>query len=165
VLVLTATTELQGRVTGDYSHTVAGELVTALTAQCDDGERCGCNRGFPGLASHLATTTAVVTDLPHITERELREAVYDYLDRSGWVDLLRQSAMGAGHLGDSDDDEFDDEPTDRLGEDRDDPAMAIEDLIDEHLEVIWMICERYPAGTIVERSGNLVRVRSLPFAA
>jgi hypothetical protein len=161
MLVLTATNELQGATPGDYCYTVAGELVTALTAQCGDAERCGCSRGFPGFASHRATTTAMVTDLPHLSEHDLRGAVYDHLERSGWVDLLREQTTQPmrSHHG------HDDDPDDDL----DDSALEIDELIDElvdeHLDVIAMICERFAVGTIVERSGTLVRARSFPLAA
>jgi len=88
MLVLLATKELQGEATGDYSWTVEGELVTPVAAECASGDRCGCSRGFPGLASSRATTTAMVADLEHLTEADLRDAISDSLERGGWFDLV-----------------------------------------------------------------------------
>jgi hypothetical protein len=83
MLVLIATNELQGTAPDDYGFTVEGELVTPVAAECASGERCGCNRGFPGLASGFATTTAMIADRPGVTDDDLRDAVFDWLDRSG----------------------------------------------------------------------------------
>ena len=85
--VLVATNELQGTRSGDYAWTVEGELVIAELTECAN-PNCGCARGFSGLASSRATTTALVVELPHITLDTLRDAVLDYLDRAGWSDLL-----------------------------------------------------------------------------
>ena len=93
MLVLIATNDLQGTVDSDYAWTVEGELVTPVATECASGERCGCNRGFPGLASGFATTTAMVVNRPGVTEADLRDAVYDWLDRGGWIDLLEQTAV------------------------------------------------------------------------
>ena len=83
MLVLVATNETQGQSSDDYSYTVAGELVTAVVTECESKD-CGCGRGFPGLASAFATTTAQVVDLPHLTDgRPPRCALR--LPRSGWV--------------------------------------------------------------------------------
>lgn len=151
MLVLIATTELQGAAPGDYSFTVEGELVTPLASECASGERCGCNRGFPGLASGFATTTAMVADRPGITEDDLRDAVFDYLDRGGWIDLFEEAARERAARGQFDpDDDVDD---------------LIESIIDEHLDCINEICSAYPVGTVVARHGTLVTTRSHPFAA
>jgi hypothetical protein len=153
MLVLVATNELQGASGDDYSHTVEGELVTAVVIECASGDRCGCNRGFPGLASSMATTTAMIVDRDGVTIDDLRDAVYDWLERGGWIDLLEQTASDRGrHTGD-DIDEIDD---------IDD---IIEAMIDEHVEVITQICASYPAGTILCRRGHLVSARSMPSAA
>jgi hypothetical protein len=151
MLVLIATTELQGAAPGDYSFTVEGELVTPLASECASGERCGCNRGFPGLASGFATTTAMVAERPGITETDLRDAVFDYLDRGGWIDLFEEAARERAGRGQFDpDDDVDD---------------LIESIIDEHLDCIHEICSTYPVGTVVSRRGSLVTTRSHPFAA
>ena len=129
MLVLVATNETQGRSPHDFAYTVEGELVSAVATECRNHD-CGCNRGFPGLASEFATTTAQVVDLPHLTEADLRAALFGYLDRTGWFDLLR------------------DEP---------DVEMIIDDMIDEHVEAIAAVCACCPVGTIVER-GRIARV-------
>ena len=85
MLVLIATNEQQGSDPADYSFTVEGELVTPLANECASGGQCGCNRGFPGLASGFATTTAMVVDRPGVTEDDLRDAVFG-LDGPGWLD-------------------------------------------------------------------------------
>ena len=153
MLVLIATNELQGANADDYSFTVEGELVTPLAAECASGERCGCNRGFPGLASSFATTTAMVVDRPGVSEGDLRDAVFDWLDRSGWIDLFEQTAM---ERSDASDDQFD---TD------DDIDDLIEAIIDEHVDCIHEICSTYPVGTVVVRRGTRGMTRSYPSAA
>ena len=85
--VLVATKETQGTRADDYAWTVDGELVLAELTECAD-PRCGCARGFAGIASKRATTTAMVTDLPHLDIATLRDVVRDYLERAGWSDLL-----------------------------------------------------------------------------
>jgi hypothetical protein len=91
MLVLVATNELQGTADGDYSCTVEGELVTPVVAECASPVRCGCNMGFPGLASSRAITTAMVADLPHISEAQLRDVVEDSLERDGWFELVGET--------------------------------------------------------------------------
>jgi hypothetical protein len=157
MLVLVATNELQGTAPGDYAWTVEGELVTPVATECASGERCGCNRGFPGLASGRATTTALVVDRPGVGPTDLRDAVYDWLDRGGWVDLLRQTAIDrsvaagrGGHL----------EPWDH-----DDVQAMVDAVIDEHVEMIEEVCSTFPEGTVLVRQGPLVSTRTHPFAA
>ncbi len=86
--VLVATHEGQGDEAGDYCFTVDGELVTPVHPDCSDSDRCGCARGFAGLASSRATTTAVVAELPEFNHHMLRQALYDSLDRGGWFQGL-----------------------------------------------------------------------------
>jgi hypothetical protein len=148
--VLIATNDLQGAEPGDHSWTVEGELVTAVVEECASGDRCGCARGWPGLASARPTTTAMVVDRPGITEDDLRDAVYDWLDRGGHVAVIREIAELAG-----DDD----------GDGWDDPDATIAAIIDEHVEVIRMIAANFPEGTVVCRNGTEVSVRSMPSAA
>ena len=153
MLVLVATNELQGTTPDDYTFTVEGELVTPLASECASGDRCGCARGFPGLASGFATTTAMVVDRPGVTEADLRDAVYDWLDRGGWIDLLEQTA---------------DDRTAVLDDDlarSDEIDWIVEGIIDEHLELIRQVCDAYPAGSIIVRHGTMVRTRSYPTAA
>jgi hypothetical protein len=86
--VLIATNRLQGTVPGDYGWACEGELVTPLAPECASPGTCGCGRGFPGLASSRATTTAMVADLDHLDHAQLRQAVHDSLERGGWLRYL-----------------------------------------------------------------------------
>ena len=83
MLVLVATRDTQGQAEGDYCHTVEGELVTPITVECCLPDACGCARGFPGLVSAHATTTAMVVDRAAITPTLLRQSVSDSLVRGG----------------------------------------------------------------------------------
>jgi hypothetical protein len=85
--VLVATNELQGTRPGDYAWTVEGEIVVADPTVCRHPS-CGCGRGFSGIASDRATTTAMVADLPHVSVTDLRDVLSDWLERCGWADLL-----------------------------------------------------------------------------
>jgi hypothetical protein len=154
MLVLIATNESQGAAPDDYACTVEGELVTPIATECSNGDDCGCNRGFPGLASGLATTTAMVVDRPGVTEQDLRDAVHDWLDRGGWIDLLEDTAAdraatddGSGFAG------------------LDDVDDIVEAIIDEHVETITDVCSSYPPGTVVVRRGRWLSARSFPAAA
>jgi hypothetical protein len=153
MLVLIATNELQGTAPDDYSFTVEGELVTPVAAECASGERCGCDRGFPGLASGFATTTAMVVERPGVTAGDLRDAVFDWLDRNGWIELFEQTAeeRASSLVGQCDvDDDVDD---------------LIESIIDEHVDCIRQVCSAYPVGTVVVRRGTRIMTRSMPHAA
>lgn len=100
VKVLVATHHSQGSQPGDYCFTLEGELVTPLAVPCSD-PACGCRRGFPGLASSRATTTALVAELPHIDEQALTTAITDSLERGGWFKGLSHLAcrhMVADHV-------------------------------------------------------------------
>jgi len=135
MLVLVATNELQGTMPDDYGWTVEGELVTPAVAECCTPDTCGCASGFPGLASSRATTTAMIADLPHICEGDLRDVIEGALERDGWFDLL------------------------------DDDSTAVAELVDEHLECINAVCASFPVGTVVGRTGTLVFSRSVDRAA
>jgi hypothetical protein len=150
MLVLIATNELQGAAPDDYAWTVEGELVTPVANECTSGDRCGCARGFPGLASARATTTAMVVERPGLTEQDLRDAVLDWLDRGGWIELLEQTAIDRSIDDLAQIDEVDD---------------MVEAIIDEHVEMIAAVCANFPEGTVVERHGSLVMERAAPFAA
>jgi hypothetical protein len=82
--VLVATTETQGMFEDDYCWTVDGELVYIQSVSCPD-PLCGCTRGFAGLSSARATTTAVVVDRPNLQIGDLADALSDSLERSGWL--------------------------------------------------------------------------------
>jgi len=135
MLVLVATNELQGTMPDDYGWTVEGELVTPVVAECCTPETCGCASGFPGLASSRATTTAMVADLPHLSEADLRDAIEGALTRDGWFDLL------------------------------DDDSAAMAELVDEHLECISAVCATFPVSTVIGRAGSVVFARSVDQAA
>jgi len=81
MMLLTATTETQGRRTSDSCTAIDGELVTlAETNDCDQFEPTSpYPRSFRGLSSGELTTTAVVRDLP-LTEADLRIAVRGHLE-------------------------------------------------------------------------------------
>ena len=84
--VLVATSEGQGTRPGDYCWTIEGEIVlTGPLLECADPHRCGCGRGFPGLGSARATTTAAVVERDGISMDDLRRAVRDSLERQGWL--------------------------------------------------------------------------------
>ncbi|MEZ5165485.1 MAG: hypothetical protein R2695_02975 [Acidimicrobiales bacterium] len=82
--VLVATNEGQGTVDGDYSATVDGELVYVQALTCAD-PACGCDRGFAGMSSSRATTTAKVVERPEMTVDAYRQALADSLTRGGWI--------------------------------------------------------------------------------
>lgn len=85
--VLAATARTQGERLGDYHWCIEGELVrigeVCARDQDDPDGGCGCGRGFGGLNSHRATTTAVVVDSP-LTRDEYAEAIRSSLQQQGW---------------------------------------------------------------------------------
>jgi hypothetical protein len=94
--VLVATSEGQGTRPGDYCWTVEGEIVlTSGVLDCSKPDRCGCGRGFPGLASSRATTTAMVVDRAGITADDVRRAIRDSLERQGWLAELGPDEVAA----------------------------------------------------------------------
>ncbi len=85
--VLVATNVRQGERVNDFHWCVEGELVWVGLA-CDTDRRnpdggCGCGRGFGGLSSHRATTTARVAELP-LSRDEYVQAVSSSLGEQGW---------------------------------------------------------------------------------
>jgi len=129
MLVLVATKETQGESEGDYCHAVEGELVTPITVECCLPDRCGCGRGFPGLVSAQATTTAIVVDRPGITPALLRAAVVDSLERGGW-----STPSGPGGL---------DEMLDEM----------VDEMVDEHVTAISRISHAFGELAVVRRDG------------
>lgn len=93
--VLVATDDTQGQDPGDYHWAVDGELVTVLVTECGRPDECGCGRGFPGLASARATTTAMVVELDHMDRAIMRTALRDGLQRQGWLEGLRDQEADA----------------------------------------------------------------------
>ena len=125
MLVLAATKDTQGESQGDYCHAVEGELVTPIIVECGLPDRCGCGRGFPGLVSALATTTAIVVDRPGVTPAVLRAAVVDSLERGGWS---RPSGPG-------------------------DVDGLLDEVVDEHVTAISGISQAFGERAIVRRDG------------
>jgi hypothetical protein len=74
--VIVATEATQGEKPDDYCWTVEGELVRLPWMECDD-PACGCGRGFAGLSSHRATTTARVVNRPELAESTYVELLLD----------------------------------------------------------------------------------------
>lgn len=85
--VLVATTKTQGQRSTDFNYCIEGELVWLSEPCATDARRlpnsCGCGRSFAGLASHRATTTGAIADLP-ITPEEYEEALRSGLVGAGW---------------------------------------------------------------------------------
>jgi hypothetical protein len=85
--VLVATARTQGSRPNDYHWCIEGELVrigeVCARDRSDPDGGCGCGRGFGGLNSHRATTTAVVAEIP-LTHEEYVEAIRSSLQQQGW---------------------------------------------------------------------------------
>lgn len=95
--VLVATSRTQGAADGDYCWTVEGELVLARAImECRHADECGCARGFPGLASERATTTAAIEDRPGLDHQLLAIAIRESLGRQGWLGALSEEEIDRG---------------------------------------------------------------------
>lgn len=85
--VLVATGRTQGHRANDYDWCVEGELVrvgeVCAADRSDPDGGCGCGRGFAGLDSHRATTTARVADLG-LTRTDYAGAIRSGLAAQGW---------------------------------------------------------------------------------
>lgn len=85
--VLVATSRTQGTRDGDYDWCIDGELVrigTVCARGRDDPDGgCDCGRGFSGLNSHRATTTAILAEVALVRE-EYVEAIRSSLQQQGW---------------------------------------------------------------------------------
>ena len=84
VKVLVATKERQGDRHDDYAWAVDGEFVYVPADTCDC-PGCGCGRGFAGMASSRATTTALVVERHDLGLSDLSDALSDSLERQGWI--------------------------------------------------------------------------------
>jgi len=103
--LITATATTQGQRDNDYCWTVEGELVyigfTCATDMNNPDGGCGCGRGWAGLNSHRATTTAMVRDLD-LTRDDYAEALRSGLEQQGWsTDDVQDLADRLAHLADS----------------------------------------------------------------
>ena len=95
--VLVATSRTQGTDPRDYCWTVEGELVLGgPILECRRADQCGCGRGFPGLASSRATTTATIVDRSELNRELLGLAIEDSLGRQGWLGALGQDEVDQG---------------------------------------------------------------------
>jgi len=132
MMLLTATTETQGRRSSDSCTAIDGELVTlAETNDCDQFEPTSpYPRSFRGLSSGELTTTAVARDLP-LTDADLRIAV------RGHLEVFHPSLLA--ELADRDDE--------------------LEDVITGWAGELEEIGRALPAGPVVERWWDEVIVR------
>lgn len=88
--ILTATSLTQGNSPGDYNWCHDGELVCPPTFICDRDAKnpdqgCGCGRGWSGLNTHKATTSAQVS-VVGIDLDDYIEAIRSSLTQGGWDD-------------------------------------------------------------------------------
>jgi len=85
--ILVATSRTQGARESDFNFCIDGELLWIAEPCATDAKRlpnsCGCGRAFAGLASHRATTTALVADLP-MNFDEYSRAISASLQEQGW---------------------------------------------------------------------------------
>lgn len=86
--ILVATSRTNGTEVGDYHHGIDGELVY-MQEPCGKDVRdpdgpCGCGRGFAGMSSHRASSTALVIE-SSLTGHDLREALAASLEAGGWI--------------------------------------------------------------------------------
>lgn len=87
--LLTGTGRGQGGRDNDFNWCIEGELVLPPLLVCstdknDPDGGCGCGRGFGGLTSHRATTTATVRDIPDISRDDYVSAIRGSLEDQGW---------------------------------------------------------------------------------
>ena len=85
--VLVATDRTQGDPANDYNFCIEGELVR-INEVCardrgDPDGGCGCGRGFGGLNSHRATTTARIAEVP-FSLADYAMALQSSLQQQGW---------------------------------------------------------------------------------
>lgn len=87
--VLVATARTQGERRNDYHSCIEGELVrigeVCRRDRADPDGGCGCGRGFGGLSSHRATTTAQVAEVP-LSREDYVEAIRSSMAMQGWGD-------------------------------------------------------------------------------
>lgn len=86
--VLVATRATQGLCTTDQADCVEGELVW-MKDPCEMGTHdpdgmCACGRTFFGMSSDKETTSALVRELPGLTQRSYESAMRATFDAHGW---------------------------------------------------------------------------------
>lgn len=94
--ILVATTRTQGEFPDDYQFAIPGELVQAkrlcAKGRADpDGLGCMCTRGFIGLNSQRATTTAEISEVP-LSMADYVEAIRSSLEQQGFCEHLSGEA-------------------------------------------------------------------------
>jgi len=151
MLVLVATTHMQGSVASDVCFAADGGLVAPAVLDCPDPHCEVCPRAWCGLASSRITTTAMVVERPGVSPSDLRRAIHEWLDRKGTIDLIVQ-ASEAGQY------EVNGVPVI-------DPVAAVDDLVQAHVREIREICEHFQPGTVVSRMDSLVSARVMRRAA
>jgi hypothetical protein len=133
--ILVATRATQGRYENDYANALDGELVRLPFVECSRADACGCGRGFVGLGSNLATTTAEVVELPDLT--------YETYAGLLWDDLAAQcDAAGITHA--------------------DDRGVLL-GLHDDDVRLLTLLASEFPLGAVVRRRG--LELFSEPVAA
>jgi hypothetical protein len=90
--LLVATSQTQGMRDNDYYFATEGELVwtgalVCATDQNDPDGGCGCGRGFAGLSSHRACSTAAVRQLG-LTRADVDLALRGHLESAGWLQYM-----------------------------------------------------------------------------
>ncbi|QTE29764.1 DUF7715 family protein [Pengzhenrongella sicca] len=135
MLLLTVTTETQGRRSTDSCSAIDGELVfLAQTSDCDQYEPTSpWPRSFQGLSSTELTTTAVVRDVP-LTDADVRLAVRGYLE-------THQPSLLA-------------ELRDRAGDE-----SCVDALLTEWTDGLTTVAAGFFAGTVVERWWDVISPR------
>jgi hypothetical protein len=133
VKVLVATHRTQGTDPDDYAWALDGELVHLPALECGISDGCGCERGFAGVTSRHATTTAEVATRA-LDRDDIVAAVADSLLEGGWfpdeVDaVVRREAELLAH-------------------------QVTADLLELAL--------RLPVGTVLGRRGTKLTIRALP---
>jgi hypothetical protein len=132
VKVLVATTETQGWRENDFCAAVEDELVLFVPFQCASGsidDGCGCRRAMAGSVSHRATTTVKVLERNDLTRDSYLVLITDSLESQGYVS---QELMRKPEV-----------------------TEWVEALTDDLIR----IAARFPAGTVLERRGELMRLR------
>lgn len=93
--VLTATAATQGARPTDFHHCIEGELVwigpICAVDRTDPDGGCGCGRSFAGLASHQATTTAMVRDIAALSHASYADALRTGLAALRWFTTAVES--------------------------------------------------------------------------
>jgi hypothetical protein len=99
--LLVATARTQGARASDYHFCIESELVrigeVCARDRADPEGGCGCGRGFGGLNSHRATTTARIAEVP-LARVDYIEAIRSSLQQQGWDPCVDCAAAEADDL-------------------------------------------------------------------